>query len=196
MEHSGRCNGWRCSSGARDEQATTRSSVPGNSTYRFCVPVCADRLCPSAERRSCWISYGLPPSDLWPRSSRRTTRTVCETKQTAQTTRTQWHESPENVRRLHETYCPVYLGGGTFVRDRRYRTAIPGHDKVADKVIAKYQGSTCEELWQKKASKAPPSAEEQKVISFLKSDPQMRQAFIAKVAAPIANKMFDCGMIP
>lgn len=72
----------------------------------------------------------------------------------------------------------------------------PVMDKVADKVIAKYQGSTCEELWQKKASKAPPSAEEQKVISFLKSDPQMRQAFIAKVAAPIANKMFDCGMIP
>jgi hypothetical protein len=72
----------------------------------------------------------------------------------------------------------------------------PIMDKVADKVIAKYQGSTCEQLWQKKASKAPPSAEEQKVISFLKSDPQMRQAFINKVAAPIANKMFDCGMIP
>lgn len=72
----------------------------------------------------------------------------------------------------------------------------PIMDKVADKVIAKYQSSTCEQLWQKKASKVPPSAEEQKVVSFLKSDPQMRQAFIAKVAAPIANKMFDCGMIP
>jgi hypothetical protein len=72
----------------------------------------------------------------------------------------------------------------------------PVMDKVADKVIAKYQGSTCEQLWEKKAAKTPPSAEEQKVISFLKSDPQMRQAFINKVAAPIANKMFDCGMIP
>ena len=29
-----------------------------------------------------------------------------------------------------------------------------------------------------------------------KSDPQMRTAFINKVAAPIANKMFECGMIP
>jgi hypothetical protein len=31
---------------------------------------------------------------------------------------------------------------------------------------------------------------------MLKSDPQMRQAFIDKIAAPVANKMFDCGMIP
>lgn len=69
-------------------------------------------------------------------------------------------------------------------------------DKVAAKVIAKYQNSTCEQLWQQKAAKTPPSAEEQKVIQFLKNDPQMRQAFINQVAAPIANKMFECGMIP
>ena len=69
-------------------------------------------------------------------------------------------------------------------------------DAVANKVIAKYQGSTCEQLWQKKAAKTPPSPEEQKVIALLKSDPQMQQAFINKVAAPIANKMFECGMIP
>ena len=69
-------------------------------------------------------------------------------------------------------------------------------DTVANKVIAKYQGSTCEQLWQKKAAKSPPSAEEQKVIALLKSDPQMQQAFINKVAAPIANKMFECGLIP
>jgi hypothetical protein len=31
---------------------------------------------------------------------------------------------------------------------------------------------------------------------MLKADPQMRAAFIAKVAPPIANKMFECGMIP
>lgn len=72
----------------------------------------------------------------------------------------------------------------------------PIMDKVAAKVIAKYQNSTCEQLWAQKASKTPPSAEEQKVIQFLKSDPQMRQAFIGQVAAPIANKMFECGMIP
>lgn len=69
-------------------------------------------------------------------------------------------------------------------------------DKVADKVIQKYQTSTCEQLWIKKSEKAPPSAEEQKAIAFLKGNPQMRTLFISKVAAPIANKMFECGMIP
>ena len=69
-------------------------------------------------------------------------------------------------------------------------------DKVAGKVIQNYQQSTCEQLWQKKSAKAPPSAEEQKVIGFLKNDAQMRTIFIDKVAAPIANKMFECGMIP
>jgi hypothetical protein len=69
-------------------------------------------------------------------------------------------------------------------------------DKVADKVIQKYQTSTCEQLWIKKSEKAPPSAEEQKAIAFLKGNPQMRTLFINKVAAPIANKMFECGMIP
>jgi hypothetical protein len=72
----------------------------------------------------------------------------------------------------------------------------PIMDKVADKIIQKYQTSTCEQLWLKKSEKTPPTPEEQKAITFLKSDPQMRAAFITKVAPPIANKMFDCGMIP
>jgi hypothetical protein len=72
----------------------------------------------------------------------------------------------------------------------------PIMDRIANKVIAKYQQTTCEELWQKRAQKAPPSVEEQRAIQLLKSDPQMRVAFIDKVAAPIANKMFDCGLIP
>jgi len=69
-------------------------------------------------------------------------------------------------------------------------------DMVANKVIQKYQASTCEQLWVKKSQKAPPSAEEQRILEFLRNDPQMRAVFINKVAAPIANKMFECGMIP
>jgi len=69
-------------------------------------------------------------------------------------------------------------------------------DKVADKIVLKYQQSSCEDLWKKKSEKAPPTAEEQKAIAFLKTDPQMRAAFIGRVAAPIANKMFECGLIP
>jgi hypothetical protein len=72
----------------------------------------------------------------------------------------------------------------------------PMLDMVANKVIQKYQGSTCEQLWVKKSQKNPPSAGEQKILDFLHNDPQMRALFINEVAAPIANKMFECGMIP
>jgi hypothetical protein len=72
----------------------------------------------------------------------------------------------------------------------------PVMDAVANKLIQKYTSSTCEQLWVKKDQKAPPTPQEQKAIMLLKSDPQMRTAFINKIAAPIANKMFDCGMIP
>jgi hypothetical protein len=69
-------------------------------------------------------------------------------------------------------------------------------DQVANKVIQKYQNSTCQQLWAERAQKAPPTPAEQKVIQLLKTDPQMRTLFINKVAAPVANKMFECGMIP
>jgi hypothetical protein len=72
----------------------------------------------------------------------------------------------------------------------------PVMDVIANKVIAKYQNSSCEQLWEKKSQKTPPTQQEQNAIAMLKSDPQMRAAFIDKIAAPIANKMFECGMIP
>jgi hypothetical protein len=75
---------------------------------------------------------------------------------------------------------------------------FPIMDKIADKVIQKYQQATCEQLWQERAQKgkAPKPQMEQQSLGMLKSDAQMRAAFINKVAAPIANKMFECGMIP
>lgn len=74
----------------------------------------------------------------------------------------------------------------------------PIMDKIADKIIQKYQNSSCQQLYQEKAQQQgkPKSEEEQRAIGVLRNDPQMRQAFINKVAAPIANKMFECGMIP
>src|SRR5512141_210062 len=75
---------------------------------------------------------------------------------------------------------------------------FPIMDRVADKVIQKYQTSTCEQLWQEKAQgQGQPKPEmEQRAVAALKSDPQMRQAFFNKISAPIVNKMFECGMIP
>ena len=72
----------------------------------------------------------------------------------------------------------------------------PMMDAVANKIIQKDQTSSCEQLWVSKSQKKPPSPEEQNAIKMLKGDPQMREAFINKIAAPIANKMFECGMIP
>jgi hypothetical protein len=71
-------------------------------------------------------------------------------------------------------------------------------DAVAGKVIQKYQGSSCEQLWQEKAEQQgrPKPPREQQAMQLLRSDPQMRALFIDKVAAPVANKMFECGMIP
>jgi hypothetical protein len=74
----------------------------------------------------------------------------------------------------------------------------PLADMLAQKIIDKYTNSTCVQLAEQKSEK--PTGEraqmEQRVIAALKADPQMRQYFINKIAAPIANKMFECGMIP
>jgi hypothetical protein len=67
-------------------------------------------------------------------------------------------------------------------------------DEAAGKVIQQYQNSSCEELWRKKGEPKPPR--EQQAIQMMREDPQIRAMFIDRVAAPIANKMFECGMIP
>ncbi len=70
----------------------------------------------------------------------------------------------------------------------------PIMNAVADNVIQKYQQMNCEELWKHKGE--PKTAQQQEVVKILHGDPQMRTAFINKVAPAIANKMFECGMIP
>jgi hypothetical protein len=67
-------------------------------------------------------------------------------------------------------------------------------DMIANKVIQKYQQSSCEQLWQQKSQ--PKSPKEQEIVQKLHANPGIRTEFINKVAAPIANKMFECGMIP
>ena len=74
------------------------------------------------------------------------------------------------------------------------RAQFPILDMIAEKVVQKYQTSTCEQLWEQRGK--PKSAQEQEVLQMLRNDAQMRTAFINKVAAPVASKMFDCGMIP
>ena len=67
-------------------------------------------------------------------------------------------------------------------------------DYAADKVIQKFQAASCEQLKAQKLE--PPSEKEKSAIAFLKSDDQARKIFIDRIAAPVLNKMFECGMIP
>ena len=74
----------------------------------------------------------------------------------------------------------------------------PVMNMIADDLVQKYQQASCEQLWEKRTAKQnhPKSQREQEAVQMLQGDPQMRAAFIDRVAAPIANKMFECGMIP
>ena|SRR5215469_13784603 len=67
-------------------------------------------------------------------------------------------------------------------------------DRIAQKVINKYQQSSCEQLWEKRGQ--PPSEQERRAIQFMRNNPDMRTYFLNQVAGPIANKMFQCGLIP
>ncbi|MEO8752091.1 MAG: hypothetical protein ABI624_05375 [Casimicrobiaceae bacterium] len=94
------------------------------------------------------------------------------------------------IRRVHLlTVTGALLLAGAAAAQR-----YPVMDMVADKVIQKYQQSSCQQLWQHKGAKK--TQQEQEVLQLLHDDAQMRTAFLNKVAAPIANKMFECGMIP
>jgi hypothetical protein len=71
-------------------------------------------------------------------------------------------------------------------------------DRLADKVVQKYQGSSCEQLAAERGHKPTGQREqmEERAVRLMHEDPQIRQAFLNRVAAPIANKLFECGMIP
>lgn len=88
----------------------------------------------------------------------------------------------------------VCLGAGVVHAQAQY----PLMDKLAAKVVQKYQNSSCQQLQNERAH--PPTGEraamEKRVIQLLHQDPKMREAFLDRVAAPIANKLFACGMIP
>ena len=92
------------------------------------------------------------------------------------------------MKRFYVFVAVVLLFAGTV------GAKYPLLDMIAQKVIQKYQQSTCEQLWQQKNEPKPPM--EQEIIQKLRSDPQMSTEFINRVAAPVANKMFQCGMIP
>jgi hypothetical protein len=88
------------------------------------------------------------------------------------------------------------LALGAYLKSQAQASQYPILDAVANKVIQRYEQASCEDLWKKRSERTPPGPEEQKFLQILHSDPQMRAEFINKVAAPIANKLFECDLIP
>lgn len=74
----------------------------------------------------------------------------------------------------------------------------PIMDRIAQRVVQKYQTSSCEQLAAQRAQRSAgtQSPMEQRAVQMLRQNPQMRQAFLNRVAGPIANRLFECGMIP
>ena len=74
----------------------------------------------------------------------------------------------------------------------------PVMDAIAQKVIEKYQTTSCEQLAAEKGQPPNPQQAQMKAkaVQQLRQDPDMRKAFLDKVAGPIVNKMFECGMVP
>jgi hypothetical protein len=67
-------------------------------------------------------------------------------------------------------------------------------DAAADEVVKKFQVVTCDQL---KAQKdEPPTMMKKAALWLLHDDPQARVAFIDRIAAPVLNKMIECGMAP
>ncbi|NET59614.1 MAG: hypothetical protein F6K47_26735 [Symploca sp. SIO2E6] len=77
-------------------------------------------------------------------------------------------------------------------------------DAAANLVIEKFQNASCEELstmTAKSDNNSQAGGEQQaaiheKAIAMLEKNPEIREEFLNRVAAPIANKMFDCNFIP
>jgi hypothetical protein len=83
------------------------------------------------------------------------------------------------------------------------QSKYPILDRVAEKVVQKYQTSSCQQLAAERAgSKAGKMGQakkeevEERVVRMLHEDADMRKEFLNRVAAPIANKLFECGLIP
>lgn len=98
--------------------------------------------------------------------------------------------NPKPVARLARLALPVLLFASGFALAQQY----PLIDLLAGKVVDKVNASSCEQLWEGRGK--PKSGREQELVQLLRNDPAARKEFINRIAGPVANKMFECGMIP
>jgi hypothetical protein len=76
--------------------------------------------------------------------------------------------------------------------------SYPEADRLAEQVIERYRSASCEEIKERRTRSLSPEQEKRRhqIVEQLLADPSMRTHFLNKIAGPIANRMFDCGLIP
>jgi hypothetical protein len=74
---------------------------------------------------------------------------------------------------------------------------------IANKTIAKFNNSSCQELAASMAqqhSKPQPETLKDRVtarfIQRLRQDPQLTQQFFSQISTPVLTKLFECGLVP
>ena len=74
----------------------------------------------------------------------------------------------------------------------------PIMDWIAQRVVQKYQTSSCEQLAAQRAPAIGGNAEPDGAAGRPNAAPKPAkcEAFLNRMAGPIANKLFECGMIP
>jgi len=70
----------------------------------------------------------------------------------------------------------------------------PGVDIRANEMVQKYRSASCDQIAAQRA--APPTERQARFVQVLRADRGMQQAFLNRVAAPIATKLFECSLIP
>ena len=88
-------------------------------------------------------------------------------------------------------FVGLNLAGVAYAQSSQY----PMMDTITEAVIKKYQDSSCSALRAQQSGSHTTKVQEA-IILQLKKDPKMRAAFLNRVAGPISNRLFDCGIIP
>lgn len=98
---------------------------------------------------------------------------------------------------MRKRFFPIAVAAA-FMIAAVARADHPLVDKVADRVVQKYQTSSCAQLAADKVQRQgrPKSAAEQRAVQLLHEDAAARTEFFNKISAPVVTKLFECGMIP
>ena len=91
---------------------------------------------------------------------------------------------------MKKSFCFLALAAMLVLVGKRFAQELIV-DMIANKVIQKYQQSTCEQLWQQKGQ--PKSPKEQEIVEKLRANPGIRTEFINKVAAPLPTRCSNAG---